>query len=385
MNLLFIKLLNLFRFIIYRIIDFVLGIYPREENPQTILIIRLDSIGDYILIRDFFSSIKRSKDFKNYSLTLCGNIVWKSLAETFDSDVISRFVWIDRKKFNNNPIYKFRVLKQIYLAGYDTVIDTTYTREILFGDSIVKTSRAKNKIGSTGSLDASVKWKRNFITNSYFTKLIDTTSENIFEFYRNKLFIEKVIEEQVLTNKPSLICDSIELKLPTDKKYAVIFPGAQESSRIWAAEKFEIVIKYLIENYNLNALIAGSPSDKRFFNQMSFAQSSKNCFDMTGKTSLPQLAKLISQAEILVSNETGAIHFAAAVETKFVCISNGQRFGRFMPYPQEMNIKGKYVFPPEIEERIDDIDYLKAKYRFDSDLDINKITVEKVIEAIKKV
>ena len=56
-----------------------------------------------------------------------------------------------------------------------------------------------------------------------------------------------------------------------------------------------------------------------------------------------------------------------------------------MPYPQEVNIKGKYVFPPEIEERIDDIHYLKSKYRFDSDLDINKITVEKVIEAIKKV
>lgn len=381
-NLLFIKFFNLIRFIIYRLIDFIISLYPRKESSEKLLIIRLDSIGDYILIRNFFTSIKESKKYKNYKITLCGNIVWKNLAETFDGDVISDFIWIDRKKFNNNPVYKFRILKQIYLAGFNTVIDTTYTREILFGDSIVRTSKAKYKIGSTGSLDASVKWKRNLITNRNYTRLIDTTDENIFEFYRNKLFIEKVIEEQVLINKPILVCDSIELKLPTDKKYVVVFPGAQESSRIWSAVNFDIVIKQLITNNNLIVILAGSPSDKRFLKAMSFAQSSKHCFDMTGKTDLPRLAKLISQAELLISNETGSIHFAAAVGTKFICISNGQRFGRFMPYPAEMNVNGIYVFPKEIEDRIKDTDYLKEKYRFNSSLDINSIPPEKVINAM---
>lgn len=384
-DLIFIKLFNLIRFIIYRLIDFIISFYPRKESSEKLLIIRLDSIGDYILIRNFFASIKESKKYKNYKITLCGNIVWKSLADTFDADVISDFIWVNRKKFNNNPFYKFKILKQIYLASFNTVIDTTYTREILFGDSIVRTSRAKFKIGSSGSLDTSLKWKRNLFTNHHYTKLINSTVENIFEFYRNKLFIEKVIDEPVLITKPNLACNSIKLKPLTDKKYAVIFPGAQESKRIWSAEKFELVAKYLINNFKLNIIIAGSASDHKFYKKMNYIKSSKSCFDMTGKTDLPQLAKLISQAKLLVSNETSAVHFAAAVGTKFVCISNGQRFGRFMPYPEEMNVKGKYVFPPEIQKRINDLDYLKEKYRFDSDLDVNSVTVENVIEAIKNI
>ena len=112
--------------------------------------------------------------------------------------------------------------------------------------------------------------------------------------------------------------------------------------------------------------------------------TSKACFDMTGKTTLPQLAKLISLSKILISNETSAVHFAAAVGTPFVCLSNGNHFGRFNPYPKEMNVKSIYLYPDEIEKKVNDVEFLSNKYRFESNLDINSITPDKVMTAIEK-
>ena len=144
---------------------------------------------------------------------------------------------------------------------------------------------------------------------------------------------------------------------------------------------FEQIIEQLINTYKLNVIIAGSSDDSVLSRKMVKCHTSKACFDMTGKTTLPQLARLISLSKILISNETSAVHFAAAVGTPFICISNGQRFGRFMPYPKEMNINCRYFFPEDIEKNLGDLNYLE-KYRFDSGLDINSITPDKILKAL---
>ena len=75
------------------------------------------------------------------------------------------------------------------------------------------------------------------------------------------------------------------------------------------------------------------------------------------------------------------MHFAAAVGTPFICISNGNHFGRFNPYPKEMNINCRYFYPEDVEKNLDDLKYLE-KYRFDSDLDINSISPNKIIKVL---
>ena len=375
------KFLNIFRFLIYRVIDLILKSSEQTKHSKTLLLIRLDAIGDYILIRNFFHKLKQSKIFKDYKITLCGNIVWKDLAETFDGEIINEFIWLNRKNFYNNPFYKFKLLKKIYQSGFEVVIDTTFSREILFGDSIVKTSCANERIGSVGAPDAYVKWKRNLLTDKYYTKLITQSSGTIFEFYRNKEFFERVLAEKIGIFNPEIDASKIDIQLPTKNDFAVFFPGAQEKKRRWHYTNFEQIIEQLINIYKLNVIIAGSSDDSVFSRKMVKCHTSKACFDMTGKTTLSQLARLISLSKILISNETSAVHFAAAVGTPFICISNGQRFGRFMPYPKKMNINCRYFFPDAIEKNLESLNYLE-KYRFDSDLDINSISPDKIINVL---
>lgn len=379
-----IKVLNIFRFLIYQLINLLITLSKQKTQTKTLLLIRLDSIGDYVLIRNFFYSIKKSNKYKDYKITFMGNFIWKDLSETFDNDLFLDFIWVNRKKFNNNPFYKYKILKRVYKKGFEVVIDTTFSREILFGDLIVKTSRAKQKIGSTGSPDSYVKWKRNLLTDKWYTKLIPQSSENLFEFYRNKEFFENILQEKIDLLKPSLACEIVKINLPTSKEFIVIFPGAQEEKRRWSVEKFVIVIQAIMKRLNLDVIIAGSKSEIGFAEKIIYSLNTQRVFDMTGKTTLPQLAKLISQSKVLISNETSAVHFAAAVGTPFVCISNGNHFGRFNPYPEEMNIKGTYIYPPQIENQINNFKMLTQKYQFDSDLDINSISPDKAINAFSQ-
>jgi len=46
-----------------------------------------------------------------------------------------------------------------------------------------------------------------------------------------------------------------------------------------------------------------------------------------------------------------------------------------------MHIKCKYIYPDDIEKNQEDLNYLE-KYRFDSDLDINSISPDKIINVL---
>ncbi|GMU94843.1 glycosyltransferase family 9 protein [Ignavibacterium album] len=381
-ELIFIKLGNLINFIITSLIIKIIHLKRRTTVPRTLLLIRLDSIGDFILVHNFFAFFRTHPVYKEYTITLCGNIIWKDLAEYLNENTFDSFIWINRKKFKWNFIYKHRILNQIYKAGYETVIETTFTREILYGDTIVKASKARERIGSTGSPDSYLKWKRKIFSDDYYTKLITQSEKNLFEFYRNKEFFEKLLQTKIEITKPSMNFDKVEYKFPVENEFIVVVPGAQEKARRWSENNFRELIKHLLKDYQYSILVAGSVSEQVTIQKILEGIESERVFDVSGKTTLSQLGKIISKAKFLISNETSAVHFAAAVNTPFACISNGQRFGRFMPYPEEMKIKSKYFYPGYIEKNMANFNKLVRELSEGSGFNINEIKVEKVGEAV---
>lgn len=383
-ELIFIKPGNLLNFIITSLIIKIIHLKRRPIVPKTLLVIRLDSIGDFILVQNFFSFFRTYPVYKEYKITLCGNLIWKDLAEYLNENTFDSFIWINRKKFKWNFVYKYRIMNQIYKAGYETVIETTFTREILYGDTIVKASKAKQRIGSTGSPDSYLKWKRKIFSDDYYTKLITQSDKNLFEFYRNKEFFEKLLQSKIEITKPSMNFDKVEYKLPVENEFIVVVPGAQEKARRWSEENFKEIIKHLLKNYHYSILVAGSASEQSTIQKILRGIESARVVDVSGKTTLSQFGKIISEAKFLISNETSAVHFAAAVNTPFVCISNGQRFGRFMPYPEEMKIDGTYIFPPKMEEHYFDKEYLIENFNMFLDLNINEIEISYIIFILNK-
>ncbi len=376
-----IKIKNMFNFLLFLIIHPLIKMNKNKLVPATVLIIRLDAIGDYVLFRNFLNIFKNSTKYKDYKITLCGNIVWKELAENLDNDIIENFIWIDRKEFYGNMFYKYKILKEIHNYGFEAAIETTYSREVLFGDEIIKVTGAKERIGNKGSLDKHAKWKRNLFSDKWYTRLITSSSDNLFEFLRNKEFFQSLLGEKVEIKKPSIDTSKITFDKLKTKNYVVLFPGGSTKERRWDINNFLEIARYILKNTTFDIVIDGSKKEIFLSQYIWDNLKSERVIITTGSTSLLDMAKLLANSKLLISNETSAVHFAAAVNTKFICISNGAYYNRFHPYPKEIFECAYYVYPKEImENRNFDAD----KYRFSSKLDINTIKPEKVIDLINK-
>lgn len=375
-----VNLKNIFKILIYYLIDLFI-FPPKRISPNSILIIRLDAIGDYVLFRNFIEVLYRSNKYSNYKITLIGNKSWSNLSKELDSQFIEEYIWLDRKKFSRNLFYRYAKLKEISSSAYEVVINPTYSREFFLSEAIVKLVNAKIKIGSSGDISNLTVREKN-ISNQYYTKLIPTKEEVIFEFARNKEFFEKLIEDKINLSKPKIVFSDKKSKFNLPNKYVILFIGASLVHKKWDIEKFSSIAKHLKNTYKYKIVLCGGPGDlnesklfRDFFNE--------DFIDLVGKTSLTELMYIIKNSDILISNDTVAPHLGMALDIKKIfVVYNGLNFGRFIPYPLSQSKNYNVIYPEEIENNFSDYNFLCNKYRFSTNLKINSISENRVIEKI---
>jgi ADP-heptose:LPS heptosyltransferase len=192
-----------------------------------------------------------------------------------------------------------------------------------------------------------------------------------------------LLGEEINITKPDMDTSMLRRSEKIKNRYVLLFPGASQYNKKWSSRNFKKVAEFIFNNFPLDIALSGSKQESYLFDEIVPVNSGNRFLNFFGNT-LPELAKLISEAELLLSNETSAIHIAAAVNTPFICISNGNHFGRFHPYSKEIFEEAFFIYPQEIMDKINDIKVLSNKYRFGSDLNINQIKPETVIPIIKK-
>lgn len=374
----------------------VINFTKYNKNKNTLLIIRLDAIGDYILFRNFLEELANDQTYKNYKRVLCGNQMWKSLFEEWDKETVNEVIWIDRKKFYQNPLYRYQKQKEIRKKGFEMAIESTYSRLLLFGDAIAHVSGAEKRIGNEGNTDNLIP-KEKKLADSFYTQLLETPNKPVFEFDRNKIFFEQFLNRKIELNYPSLL-DKIDEVNSTEKKQnqIALFIGASEIYKTWHFENFaKLILELYAINNELHFILIGGKNEQILAKQIiEFIEKNKNnsetqskITDLTGKTNLIELTQKIAQSNLLITNETVASHLGAATQTKTICIANGRHIGRFSPYPNEYNLPISYIFPPQIEEELQQADkeIIYQKYCNSMGLDINGIGVERVLWEVKNI
>lgn len=353
----------------------------KRVTPSTILLIRLDAIGDYILFRNFIQALKVSNKYKNFKFTLVGNVAWRDLAILLDMNSIDEFIWLDRDLFKKDLFYRFRFLRSIGRQGYEVIISSVYSREYEVGDSIVRNVFAKQKIGSVGDLSNISAWKMR-LSNRFYTKLVPATKGIVFEFYRNREFFEYLLGNLDFIKPEIDRCVLVPFRDPLPPKYVVVFIGASNKHRRWPVQYFSEVAKYLKCEHGLEVVLCGGEGDRE--NGELFGKTQGDGFiNLVGKTTLSELLTVIEGATLLLSNDTGAVHFGVALEVpNILVVSNGNHLGRFVPYPSDLVDSYHAVFHPTIDR----VGHLKKsmieKYGFGSDLNIAEISVEMVIKRL---
>jgi heptosyltransferase II len=104
------------------------------------------------------------------------------------------------------------------------------------------------------------------------------------------------------------------------KKIFALGVGSTNSrAKRWQAESYAALNDKLQNNLDANVIIVGA-NDEIDVAQEVFAKSEKKPIILTGKTSLSEAVAILSEIDLLVSNDMGLAHIAPAVGTKTLVI-----------------------------------------------------------------
>jgi ADP-heptose:LPS heptosyltransferase len=124
-------------------------------------------------------------------------------------------------------------------------------------------------------------------------------------------------------------------QLPAPGSYVCIHPGARLPSRRWLPQRFAEVADRLAAS-GLKVVLTGSPTEADVVREVRRAMRMPS-LDLCGHTELGALAALIAQARLVVSNDTGISHVAAAVATPSVIVSCGSDVQRWAPLDSRLH------------------------------------------------
>ena len=108
-----------------------------------------------------------------------------------------------------------------------------------------------------------------------------------------------------------------------------LHPGARMPSRRWWPERFAAVADTLVLS-GFHVVLTGAPSEAELVDAVR-AHMRQRAASVVGQTSLGGLAALLRLARLLVCNDTGVSHVAAAVRAPSVVIACGSDVARWAP------------------------------------------------------
>lgn len=303
------------------------------QNRTTVLV-RLDAIGDFVMWLDV------AKEFKKNSagrVVLVCNQVCGDIARS--TGYFDEVIGVNYGKLRHTSQIKYRwsmhgLLKNVKA---EKAVQCTYSKEI-FSDMVMSAIEANEKITMDSPKPILSRWTYRF-TRPIYQRVIDTPKEHIMEIHRNAVFTGGLLEKKIRSGVPFIKkIEVAQSKVPAEK-YFVLFLGASEQERMWPVERFVETAEKLHEMKGYESLkccLCGGKEEAYLgdiFVEKYFLKN--NVINAMGQTSLLELIEIIRGAEFIITNDTSAVHFAAAVNTMAFCIWGPWEYGRFLPYEVE--------------------------------------------------
>ena len=254
-----------------------------------ILIIRFSSIGDIVLTEPI--SYILHKKFPTAEI----NYVTKPLF----IPIVKSFRYINKVYTRNE--------KSLYKQKYDIVIDLHSKL-----NSFVVKHRIKSKKIVTYSKKHLL---RLLIVKKLTSKQISSTLDLYLQVLK-KLDINYNFEKPRLNPKFVESAHKIYETLPKDKKIVAIFSGARHKTKMYPYVKEVIKLAYQTTNYHF--VLLGGKDDIDVASKIK--AELPYITDLTGKIDLNELIYFVFKANAVISNDSGPMHIAAALEKYQIAI-----------------------------------------------------------------
>jgi ADP-heptose:LPS heptosyltransferase len=330
-------------------------------DPSRVLVVRNDSIGDYLLYRPWLRLLAQQVRGRGQRLTLAANAVWAPLARAWDADLFDELLVVQFGRFQTDIAYRAEVLGTIGAGGYGEVIYPLHVREPAV-ENFIRFLKAPVRVASQGEHRADA-WFQ--LLDQGYTRLLPTVPKTLFEYDRNGEFLENWLAQAGLPPLPApprpplhipvAASDAARLQSAGELPAIVLFPGASAKQKRWPERHFGHLARALHQRYGhqYQLVLAGSTDDAALARRIQrLAGAAVPLTNLCGKTNLVELAELLSQAQLLISNDTVAAHLAVQLGTPCLVVLMGENYGKFFPYPPDLLCAPcRCLFPPNMEAR----------------------------------
>ena len=133
----------------------------------------------------------------------------------------------------------------------------------------------------------------------------------------------------------AMISQELEAVGAGDRPLAVLVPGTMWETKHWTSEGFGAAARELARTGALPVLIGTKAEVER---NRRIAGIASGTLDLTGKTTLAGVVALIRRAAIVITNDSGAMHIAAALGRPAISIFGPTNPVQVGPYGQPENV-----------------------------------------------
>ena len=121
---------------------------------------------------------------------------------------------------------------------------------------------------------------------------------------------------------------------PAAARWVAIQPGARWMNKRWPVEHFSELVSTLTRRHrDLRFAIVGGREDQELGAAIAGAGGGA-CVDLTGRTTLPELVEWVRLSDLMVTNDTGPMHVAAALGKPVVSMFGPTNPRQTGPYGQ---------------------------------------------------
>lgn len=275
------------------------------DAPPKILVITLTNIGDVIMTTPVMSALLRQ-----FPGTMLDVVVSPKSRELLSRHSRIKHLFVYDKKAPLREKWNF--LKRLRHEPYDIVVDLRNTA-IPF---LVRTKKRSPLFRRHRERQATLR-------HLEVLKMmgLESAPARPFEFFHRS-------DERELMKR--LRYRGCELS----SRWIVVAPIAASGTKSWAMEGFRQVLDWLLKERAEKILLVGDMPQRLAMDSLT-ALNPERIYNVAGETSLPELAVLVSQAALVLTNDSGVMHLAYELDRPTVAIfgpTDFERYGRSGPH-----------------------------------------------------
>lgn len=275
-----------------------------KNKVKKILVINLSNIGDTVLTTPVIQVLRR--DFPQALLAV---LVGPRAFSVFKNDAR-----IDKKIIYDKGISwknKLRLVNRLRQDKYDMVVDLRHSAFSLFLGARYRTSVFAKAPKTLAHMKDRHLWK----LKSFGLNIDDLTKPFVVFSEDDINYVNRMLNKW---------------QIKSGQLVVAVAAGARNMTKRWEKEGYRKLVERLDHKYNVRIIMVGDKQDELLVEEI-ISQIKPRPFNATGKTTIGQLASLLTKCKMLISNDSAPMHLAWALNTPVVAIFGPTDYKKYAP------------------------------------------------------